>query len=278
MSHRITPRPRRRSTGGAPYDARLDSAAVTSSQSAVTQPHNLLERSRHKGPLFCLNDPPGQQNSTLTINAVLTNMIAVSTSTPLSKAEPLPDRGEHRFARNYLHAREICQDAEAQLLRGRTRRKAKQERYAPNCSAKKTLCCNWHLGKQPKTRPTNRPHYGICRRWKYSSLLANSLLTGKITGNSIEFANPIPILNASTRANSEACSKIPCATEQGIFLEEQGISWADTVNFTLRNSEIVPHRARRRGVDRDRTDVRKPALDLSRHCPQKRFRSVCEHF
>ena len=36
----------------------LDPAAVTSSQSAVTQPHNLLERSRHKGPLFCLNDPP----------------------------------------------------------------------------------------------------------------------------------------------------------------------------------------------------------------------------
>jgi hypothetical protein len=56
------------------------------------------------------------------------------------------------------------------------------------------------------------------------SASANSLLTGKITGNFIEFAKPNAILNANTRANSEACSEIPCATEQGIFSEEQGIS------------------------------------------------------
>jgi hypothetical protein len=31
------------------------------------------------------------------------------------------------------------------------------------------------------------------------------------------------ILIADTRANSEACSEIPYATEQGIILEEQGI-------------------------------------------------------
>ena len=30
------------------------------------------------------------------------------------------------------------------------------------------------------------------------------------------------ILKADTRANSEACSKIPYATEQGIILKEQG--------------------------------------------------------
>jgi hypothetical protein len=33
---------------------------------------------------------------------------------------------------------------------------------------------------------------------------------------------PGVILKADTRANSEACSEIPCATEQGIILEEQG--------------------------------------------------------
>jgi hypothetical protein len=31
------------------------------------------------------------------------------------------------------------------------------------------------------------------------------------------------ILHADTRANSEACSEIPYATEQGIFAKEQGI-------------------------------------------------------
>ena len=31
------------------------------------------------------------------------------------------------------------------------------------------------------------------------------------------------ILKADTRANSEACSEIPYATEQGIFSEDQGI-------------------------------------------------------
>jgi hypothetical protein len=31
------------------------------------------------------------------------------------------------------------------------------------------------------------------------------------------------VLKANTRANSEACSEIPYATEQGIILEQQGI-------------------------------------------------------
>ena len=61
VSHRIMPPPPMNdSTGGALYGAQLDPAAVTSSQSAVTRPHNVLERSRHKGPLFCLNDPQSQ--------------------------------------------------------------------------------------------------------------------------------------------------------------------------------------------------------------------------
>jgi len=34
---------------------------------------------------------------------------------------------------------------------------------------------------------------------------------------------PGAILNADTRANSEACSKIPYPAEQGIFAKEQGI-------------------------------------------------------
>jgi hypothetical protein len=40
------------------------------------------------------------------------------------------------------------------------------------------------------------------------------------------------IFKADTRANSEACSEIPCATEQGIISEEQGILGAGTGNFT----------------------------------------------
>jgi hypothetical protein len=35
------------------------------------------------------------------------------------------------------------------------------------------------------------------------------------------------ILKADTRANSEAYSRIPCSTEQGIFTEEQEISWRE---------------------------------------------------
>jgi hypothetical protein len=35
------------------------------------------------------------------------------------------------------------------------------------------------------------------------------------------------ILNANTRANSEACNKIPYATEQGIIFEKQGICWQE---------------------------------------------------
>ena len=51
---------------------------------------------------------------------------------------------------------------------------------------------------------------------------ANSLLTGKKTGN---FVNPpaLAILKADTRAKSKAYSQIPYETEQGNFLKEQGI-------------------------------------------------------
>jgi hypothetical protein len=54
------------------------------------------------------------------------------------------------------------------------------------------------------------------------SPLPNSLLAGKLTGNFGSFACAAAILSADTRANSEACSEIPCATEQGIILGEQG--------------------------------------------------------
>src|SRR4029450_6634964 len=50
---------------------------------------------------------------------------------------------------------------------------------------------------------------------------SNSLLTGKLT----EFHGICllsAILKADTGANSEACSEIPYATEQGIISEEQG--------------------------------------------------------
>lgn len=51
----------------------------------------------------------------------------------------------------------------------------------------------------------------------------NSLLTGKLTGNFVESVHLVAILNADTRANSMACSKIPYATEQGIISKKQGI-------------------------------------------------------
>jgi hypothetical protein len=40
------------------------------------------------------------------------------------------------------------------------------------------------------------------------------------------------ILNADTRANSEACSEIPYSAEQGIFAKEQGICAQRTGNFS----------------------------------------------
>ena len=40
------------------------------------------------------------------------------------------------------------------------------------------------------------------------------------------------ILTADTRANSEACSEIPCSAEQGIFAKEQGICMQRTGNFS----------------------------------------------
>ena len=46
------------------------------------------------------------------------------------------------------------------------------------------------------------------------------------------------ILHADTRANSEACSEIPYATEQGIISEEQGIL-AQEQGFCLLKTEIV---------------------------------------
>jgi hypothetical protein len=39
------------------------------------------------------------------------------------------------------------------------------------------------------------------------------------------------ILKADMRANSDACSKIPYSTEQGIFAREQGIGNARTGNL-----------------------------------------------
>jgi hypothetical protein len=47
------------------------------------------------------------------------------------------------------------------------------------------------------------------------------------------------ILNADARANSEACSEIPYATEQGIISEEQGIL-AEEQGFCLRKPRSSP--------------------------------------
>jgi len=47
------------------------------------------------------------------------------------------------------------------------------------------------------------------------------------------------ILNADTRANSKACSKIPYATEQGNILEEQGIP-AKEQRILLAKTKIDP--------------------------------------
>jgi hypothetical protein len=67
---------------------------------------------------------------------------------------------------------------------------------------------------------------------------ANSLLTGKLTGNFAEFLRGA-ILKAGTRANSEPCTEIPysaeqgiVAKEQGIFAKEQGICMQRTGNFS----------------------------------------------
>src|SRR5256885_16419944 len=45
----------------------------------------------------------------------------------------------------------------------------------------------------------------------------NSLLTGKITGNFPESGRPIAIFGSDQRADSITYSRIPYATEQGIF-------------------------------------------------------------
>jgi hypothetical protein len=47
------------------------------------------------------------------------------------------------------------------------------------------------------------------------------------------------ILKADTRANSEACSEIPYATEQGIISKEQGIL-AQEQGFCLRKPKSSP--------------------------------------
>ena len=49
---------------------------------------------------------------------------------------------------------------------------------------------------------------------------------------------PDAILKANTRANSEACSKIPYSTEQGIFVKEQG-NLGQEQGFCLLKTEIV---------------------------------------
>src|SRR5262245_44553107 len=48
-----------------------------------------------------------------------------------------------------------------------------------------------------------------------------------------------PILNADTRANSEACNKIPYSTERGIFAKEQGICAREQGIWTRRFPDDV---------------------------------------
>src|SRR5262245_31300785 len=56
---------------------------------------------------------------------------------------------------------------------------------------------------------------------------ANSLLTGKLTGNFAELAN------------SKACSQIPYATEQGIFVAITGNFFAITGNLIERAAKAL---------------------------------------
>jgi hypothetical protein len=53
--------------------------------------------------------------------------------------------------------------------------------------------------------------------------LANSLLTGKLTGNFINLSRFGQILGPNLQAKSLTCSKIPYTNEQGIILHKQGI-------------------------------------------------------
>jgi hypothetical protein len=52
---------------------------------------------------------------------------------------------------------------------------------------------------------------------------SNSLLAGNLAGNFLKRGPPTTIPASKTRAASIAYERIPCSTEQGIFLLEQGI-------------------------------------------------------
>jgi hypothetical protein len=52
---------------------------------------------------------------------------------------------------------------------------------------------------------------------------SNSLLAGNLAGNFLKKGPPRAILASKTGAASTAYKQIPCSTEQGIFLLEQGI-------------------------------------------------------
>jgi hypothetical protein len=67
----------------------------------------------------------------------------------------------------------------------------------------------------------------------------NSLLTGKLTGYFRRIRLLGAILHADTRANSEACSEIPYAAEQGIISAEQGILVQEQGIFPVKSQIII---------------------------------------
>jgi hypothetical protein len=67
----------------------------------------------------------------------------------------------------------------------------------------------------------------------------NSLLAGNLAGNFLKKGPPKAILASETRTASIAYEQIPCSTQQGIFLQEQGIfiassEFSDTCRSTQR--------------------------------------------
>src|ERR1700730_1414222 len=74
---------------------------------------------------------------------------------------------------------------------------------------------------------------------------ANSLLTGKLTGN---FAVSGPLRRfwcSRRRANSMACSRVPYAMEQGIFVPKQAMFCSEQGIFvkTSGNDAVLPPRS-----------------------------------
>src|SRR5262249_17058048 len=68
---------------------------------------------------------------------------------------------------------------------------------------------------------------------------ANSLLTGKLTGNFAESEPSATILTFNQRANSKACRQIPYTTEQGNFAAITGNFFGITGNLIERAGKAL---------------------------------------